>query len=101
MPTKRGGGIALVLNNKIWVLGGAGYHPAQTDDVSISANVAHRTVNTVEVFDPATGMWETKAPMLVPRNHLAGGAVHGKIYVMAGRLGSPLVGARHPAGVAE
>ena len=39
MPTKRGGGIALVLNNRIWVLGGAGYHPLQTDDVSISANV--------------------------------------------------------------
>jgi len=65
--TKRGAASRLVLNNRIWVIGGAGYHPLQTDDVSIAANVPHRTVNTVEVFDPATGMWETKAPMLVPR----------------------------------
>jgi N-acetylneuraminic acid mutarotase len=50
MPTKRGGGIALVLNNRIWVIGGAGYHPLQTEDVSIAANVPHRTVNTVEVL---------------------------------------------------
>ena len=101
MPTKRGGGIALVMNNRIWVIGGAGYHPLQTDDVSIAANVPHRTVNTVEVFDPATGMWETKAPMLVPRNHLAGGVVNGKIYVMGGRIGSSFVGASSTDAVEE
>ena len=40
MPTKRGGGIALVLNNKIYVIGGAAYHPLQTDDVSISMRMS-------------------------------------------------------------
>ena len=101
MPTKRGGGIALVLDNKIWVIGGAGFHPLQAEDISIAAGVPHRTVNTVEVFDPATGKWETKASMLVPRNHLAGGVVNGKIYVMGGRMGSSFVGASSTDAVEE
>ena len=101
MPTKRGGGIAVVLDGKIHVIGGAGYHPAQTEDVSISATVAHRTVPTHEVFDPATGRWETKAPMNVPRNHLVGGAINGKIYVMGGRVGSSFVGASSTDSVEE
>ena len=58
-------------------------------------------MNTVEVFDPATGTWETKAPMLVPRNHLAGGVVNGKIYVMGGRVGSSFVGASSTDAVEE
>ena len=58
-------------------------------------------MNTVEVFDPATGMWETKAPMLVPRNHPAGGVVNGKIYVMGGRVGSSFVGASSTDAVEE
>ena len=76
-------------------------HPAQTEDVSISATVAHRTVPTHEVFDPATGRWETKAPMNVPRNHLVGGAINGKIYVMGGRVGSSFVGASSTDSVEE
>ncbi len=93
MPTKRGGGIAVVLNGKIYVLGGAGYHPDQTEDVSISATVPHRNVTTNEVYDPATDKWETRMPMSVPRNHLAGAAVNGKIYAIGGRVGSSFVGA--------
>ena len=101
MPTKRGGGIALVYDNKIWVIGGAGFHPLQAEDISIAAGVPHRTVNTVEVFDPATGKWETKASMNIPRNHLAGGVVNGRIYVMGGRLGSSFVGASSTDAVEE
>ena len=54
MPTKRGGGFATELGGKIYVIGGAGYHPDQKEDVSISATVPHRSVGTNEVYDPAT-----------------------------------------------
>jgi len=39
--------------------------------------------------------------MLVPRNHLAGGVVNGKIYVMGGRVGSSFVGASSTDAVEE
>jgi N-acetylneuraminic acid mutarotase len=80
MPTKRGGGFATELGGKIYVIGGSGYHPTQVEDVSISATVPHRTLNTNEVYDPATNTWTTRAPMSTPRNHLAGATVNGKIY---------------------
>ena len=66
MPTKRGGGFAAELGGKIYVIGGAGYHPGQKEDVSISATVPHRSVPTNEVYDPATNTWETRMPMNVP-----------------------------------
>ena len=92
MPTKRGGGFATELGGKIYVIGGAGYHPGQKEDVSISANVPHRSVPTNEVYDPATNTWETRMPMNVPRNHLAGATVNGKIYAIGGRVGWSFVG---------
>src|SRR4029453_2026135 len=58
--------------------------------------VPHRNVTTNEVYDPATDKWETRMPMSVPRNHLAGAAVNGKIYAIGGRVGSPFVGASSP-----
>jgi N-acetylneuraminic acid mutarotase len=42
----------------------------------------------LEVYDPATDVWTTLAPMHVPRNHCAGGVINGKFYVAGGR-GSP------------
>jgi len=92
MPTKRGGGFAAEVGGKIFVIGGAGYHPGQKEDVSISAAVPHRSVATNEVYDPRTNTWETRAPMNVPRNHVAGAAVGGKIYAIGGRVGWSFVG---------
>jgi hypothetical protein len=92
MPTKRGGGFAVELGGKIYVIGGSGYHPGRTEDISISASVPHRSLGTNEVYDPATNTWETRMAMNVPRNHLAGGAVNGKIYAMGGRVGWSFVG---------
>jgi hypothetical protein len=39
-----------------------------------------------------TNTWETRMPMNVPRNHLAGAAVNGKIYAIGGRVGWSFVG---------
>lgn len=92
MPTPRGGGFAAELGGKIYVIGGAGYHPGQKEDVSISATVPHRSLATNEAYDPKTNTWETRAPMNVPRNHHAGAAVNGKIYAIGGRVGWSFVG---------
>ena len=101
MPTKRGGGAAVELNGKIHVIGGSGYHPRQTEDVSISATVPHRAVTTHEIYDPATNTWTIGVPMNVPRNHLGLGVVNGKIYAIGGRVGSSFVGASSNDSVEE
>jgi hypothetical protein len=44
------------------------------------------SVATNEAFDLATGKWETHRSMPTARNHPAGGAVGGKLYVIGGRL---------------
>ena len=54
MPTRRGGGFATEMSGKIHVIGGAGYHPGQTEEVSMSATVPHRSLATHEVYDPKT-----------------------------------------------
>ena len=46
-------------------------------------------VATVEAYDPATDMWETKASMPTARGELAVGVVNGVLYAIGGRRGDP------------
>jgi N-acetylneuraminic acid mutarotase len=64
--------VAIETGGKIYVIGGS-------DEAGLS-------VATNEAFDVATGKWETHRPMTTARNHPAGGAVGGKLYVIGGRL---------------
>jgi len=66
MPTPRGALKSCVVNNKIYVIGGAS-----------GANI----VGAVEEYDPASDKWAKKADMLTPRTHLSVSEVNGKIYV--------------------
>jgi N-acetylneuraminic acid mutarotase len=59
-----------VINDKIYVAGGAGGGMQQTE---------------VEVYDPLANTWTNLAPMNVPRNHTGGGVINGKLYVAGGR----------------
>ena len=59
-----------VINDKIYVAGGAGGGMQQTE---------------VEVYDPAANTWTNLASMSVPRNHTGGGVINGKLYVVGGR----------------
>ncbi len=59
-----------VINDKIYVAGGAGGGMQQ---------------NEVEVYDPVADTWTNLAPMNVPRNHTGGGVINGKLYVVGGR----------------
>jgi N-acetylneuraminic acid mutarotase len=78
MPTSRGGGAAAVIGATIYVVGarpGGGALPPAA-------------VNAFEAYDVAADTWETlpKLPdRFNNRNHLAAGAMGGKIYVAGGR----------------
>lgn len=90
MPTPRGAAAAATVNGKIYVIGGA----AQLEgDKSPSIHPArpHRSLGTVEEYDPVANSWSTRPSMPVARNHVAIGAVKGKIYVIGGRLGSAFI----------
>jgi N-acetylneuraminic acid mutarotase len=69
MPTPRSWARAVVLNGKIYVIGGVGY--------------GYR--RDVEAYDPATNAWEKKSPLLPRERYLhAAVAYNGKIYVIGG-----------------
>jgi N-acetylneuraminic acid mutarotase len=88
MPTKRGAANAAVVNNKIYVIGGAvavgnvtGIHPAWP----------HKSTGTIEEYDPASNTWRARTPMPLPRNHATAAAVNGKIYIIGGRVGGAFI----------
>lgn len=90
LPTKRGSPNAVVVNGKIYVIGGAGLHPGSRE-TSLHPARPHRSVGTNEVYDPATNRWESRSSMPTARNHAAAAAVDGKIYVIGGRVGSAFI----------
>ncbi|MBM3235772.1 sigma-70 family RNA polymerase sigma factor [Candidatus Poribacteria bacterium] len=73
MPTARDGHAAIVVNGKIYVIGG--YN-----------NLVKRWLSTVEEYDPATNTWTKKADMPTARNGYAS-TVNGNIYVIGGGNG--------------
>ncbi len=86
----RGAGEAVLVDGKIYVIGGGAPVPGETDPV-LYPDRPHAVVGRVEVYDVEAGTWETKATMTTARNHFHASAVGGKIYVMGGRLGSTYV----------
>jgi N-acetylneuraminic acid mutarotase len=71
MNFQHGGTAAVgVINDKIYVAGGAGGGMQQRE---------------LEVYDPLANTWTNLAPMSVPRNHTGGGVINGKLYVVGGR----------------
>jgi N-acetylneuraminic acid mutarotase len=83
LPTGRADPGVAVYQDKIYVIGGenASYSIRGPDfaDYEISG-----VTGINEVYDPATNMWETKAPMPTPRNYLQANVVEGKIYLIGG-----------------
>ena len=87
MPTVRTSAAAATVAGKIYVLGGAGMHPGQKP-APLTATTPHRSLDTVEVYDPATNKWEARTPAPTARNHAAIGVVNNKIYIIGGRVGA-------------
>jgi N-acetylneuraminic acid mutarotase len=90
MPSKRGSAVAAVVNGKIYVIGGAAVHPGSSEPALQPAR-PHRSVATVEEYDPKTNTWSQRSSMPTARNHAAIGVVDNKIYVIGGRLGSAFI----------
>ena len=90
MPTKRGSPVAVEAGGKIYVIGGAVPEPGSNQPAVFLSGPA-RSVGTNEVFDLATGTWESRSSMPTPRNHAFGGSVNGKIYVIGGRVSHPFI----------
>jgi N-acetylneuraminic acid mutarotase len=80
MPTPRANFGIAVVQNKIYVIGGW----ARVGEVGPVGDRGVVVYGTNEVYDPATGTWETKAPMPTPREGLRANVVDGKIYLIGG-----------------
>lgn len=79
LPTPRGALISLVIDDRIYAIGGAD---------------SSGTTDLVEVFDPDSGEWTTGPRLPSAREHLAGGVVEGRAYAVGGRQGlSPMLDA--------
>ena len=100
LPTKRGSPLAAVMNDKIYVIGGATTPPG-SKQTSIDQMQAQVCLGTVEEYDPATNTWRERATMPTPRNHAAIGVVNGKIYVIGGRVGAAFIGLASDTSVVE
>ncbi len=70
MLIARRGSVAVVVDGKIYVVGGQG--PG-------GVNVAH-----VEVYDPVEDTWSKKSDIPTPRHDLFGGVLNGEIYAIGG-----------------
>jgi N-acetylneuraminic acid mutarotase len=90
MPTARGGGVAAVVREKLYVIGGAGPVPGASD-TAIRPRQPQRSLGTVEEYDPLTKQWRERTPMPTPCNHMGGEVVNGKIYVIGGRLSGAFI----------
>ena len=75
MPTSREGLAAAAIDGKLYVVGGWN----DTDFPKVPWR------STLEVYDPATNTWSTKANMPTPRINPAAVAIDGKLYVVGGR----------------
>ncbi|MFC1500433.1 Kelch repeat-containing protein [Candidatus Zixiibacteriota bacterium] len=73
MTTPRSTAASAVIDGKLYVVGG-------TD----RAYPGRPVYDVLEVYDPVTDSWTSKAPMLTPRWGAGAAAVDGKLYVMGG-----------------
>lgn len=82
-PSARNSAASAVIGGKIYVVGGR-QALKQSDGSLRQVNVA-----ALEVFDPATGQWATRAPMPQAQGGLAASAHGGKLYVFGGEQWVP------------
>ncbi len=80
LPVARAEGIAAVVDNKIYLVGG---RVRATEDARLFNDHIDSVRN--EVFDPMTKRWSTRADTPTARNSAAAAVIDGKIYVVGGR----------------
>ena len=90
LPTARGAACAVTVKGKVYVIGGASQLP---DDPStgIHPKRPHRSLGTVEEYDPATDAWREVTPLPTARNHAVAASAQGRILVIGGRLAGAFI----------
>jgi N-acetylneuraminic acid mutarotase len=84
MPTPRNALSAAVVDGKIYAIGGWGYDRPEGGWEAIDPAAIGQDFSTVEVYDPQSDTWATRAPMPTPRSHMTVSAVGGKIHAIGG-----------------
>ena len=77
MPTKRTEVAAVALDGKAYVVGGF-------EKPSLGNVLNFAITPSVEVYDPATDRWASKAPLPVGLHHVGIGVIDGRLYVIGG-----------------
>jgi len=77
MPTKRTEVAAAALDGKIYVVGGF-------EKPSLGNVMNFAITRSVEVYDPTTDRWTSKAPLPVGLHHVGIGVVSGRLYIIGG-----------------
>ena len=82
-PTARNSAAAAVVSGRIYVVGGR-HNVVQEDGTQLQQNLG-----TLEVYDPQSDSWETRAPMPEGLGGNAAAALNGKLYVFGGEQWAP------------
>ena len=69
---------------EVYAIGGWGYDRPEGGWESIDPTATGQDFSKVEVYDPTTDTWATRADMPTPRSHMTVSAVGGKIYAIGG-----------------
>ncbi|MDR4468715.1 MAG: hypothetical protein MRJ68_10515 [Nitrospira sp.] len=77
MPTKRTEVVAAALGGKIYVVGGF-------EKPSLGNVLNFAITRSVEMYDPATDQWTSKAPLPIGLHHVGIGVVDGRLFVIGG-----------------
>lgn len=80
MPTPRHGHAAVVLGDKILVLGGYSWENPKVDDGT------SRPTASVEEYDPAVDRWTAVSKLPVARGFLGAAVIEGRVYAVGGRV---------------
>ncbi len=78
MPTARYGVATGVIAGKLYVAGGV------AGAIFTGCGASCLGINTLEVYDPATNAWTTKASMPTARGQIGGAVINGKLHVVGG-----------------
>lgn len=82
MPTARAGLATGVIGGKLYAAGGFQYCAGPCP-----------IYNTLEVYDPATNTWTTKAPMPTARAQMGGSVINGELHLVGGTTNGGASGA--------